>query len=167
MLVNTLSKILRHLILGVTFSTFVFTMSSANEIDIETKNKAIVQEGFTQWENNTGSIFTVLDPNVHWTIAGYSTFSKTYTSKDDLYTQVLNPLNLRLMQKIKPKVQNIYAEKDIVIVRWEGVAIANDQEPYTNQYVWFLKFKDEKIIEAIAYFDTAKLENLFNRIVED
>jgi ketosteroid isomerase-like protein len=108
--------------------------------------------------------FDLLDPNIKWTISGHSTFSKIYNNKEVFIAEVIKPLNERLSVKIKPSIRNIYAEKDTVVVLWDGVAVAKDGKPYINSYAWFLKMKNGKIVEAVAFFDTADLEDIFNRI---
>lgn len=124
----------------------------------------MVQEGFDQWTNGTGSFFDLLSDDVVWTITGNSPISKTYTSREQFLEEAIAPLNVRLTQKIVPELRELYADGDMVIALWEGKAIAMDGIPYNNTYSWYMKMKGKKITEVVAFFDTIELAKLWERV---
>src|SRR5687768_14910935 len=130
----------------------------------KTKNKMLIQNGFDQWTNGTGSFFDLLADDAVWTITGNSPISKTYNSRMQFLEGAIAPLNKRLTQKIVPELKGLYAEGKMVIALWEGKGIAKDGVPYTNTYSWYMKVKGDKITEVTAFFDTIELTNLWERV---
>lgn len=128
------------------------------------QNKSRVEAGFDKWSSGTGSFFELLAENMTWTIAGNSPVSRTYVGKKQFMDAVISPLNARLASVIVPKVRRIYTDGDTVIALWDGTARASDGQPYNNTYAWFMKFKDGRIIDVVAFFDTGELVDLWNRV---
>jgi len=128
------------------------------------KNKDIVRKAFEKWANAEGSFFDLLAEDVVWTITGNSPVSKKYTSKKQFIEEVIDPLNEKFSRKIMPSLRGLYADGDMVIALWHGKAVVKDGLPYDNTYSWYMKMKDGKIIEVIAFFDTIEFTKLWNRI---
>ena len=78
--------------------------------------------------------------------------------------QVIVPFNARLSTPLVPTVRGIYADGDMVIVLWEGAAMARDGKSYENAYSWYLKMRDGKIINATAFYDSIAFDDLWKRI---
>jgi ketosteroid isomerase-like protein len=55
----------------------------------------------------------------------------------------------------RPKIKNIIAEGDIVLLEFEGDAVLSSGEPYCNQYAFIFTFEDGKIKQLNEYFCTA------------
>jgi ketosteroid isomerase-like protein len=128
------------------------------------QNKSQVEAGFDKWISRTGSFFELLSEDVTWTIAGNSPFSRTYVGRRQFMDAVISPLNARLTSSIVPKVRRIYVDGDTVIALWDGTARASDGQPYNNTYAWFMRFKDGRIVDVVAFFDTGELVDLWNRV---
>lgn len=138
--------------------------TAQNSKKMEKQNKAIIEEGFRKWAEGSASFFDLLDEHVEWTITGNSAISKVYTSSKQFIDEAIVPLNKRFKTKIVPKVREVYADGDTIIVLWDGTATATDGLPYTNTYSWYLTMKDGKIIKAIAFFDAIELNAIWNRV---
>lgn len=130
---------------------------------IEQRNKEIVQQHFDDWRNGTGNVFDLLAPEATWTITGTGATVGTYR-KQELLDQVVNPTSARLSSPIVPTVRGIWADGDMVIVLWDGAAIARDGQPYHNTYTWFFRMQDGKAIEAIAFLDMQEFNDLWARV---
>lgn len=65
---------------------------------------------------------------------------------------------------LKPKVREIYADGDTVIVLFDGEATARDGVPYRNTYTWFLTFADNRIVKGTTFFDSIAFDELWQRI---
>jgi uncharacterized protein len=128
------------------------------------ENKAVVQAHFDRWSRGAGSFFDLLADDMKWTIAGSSQFSKTYVGKKRFMDEVITPINARLASPIVPKVRELYSDGDTVVALWDGTAKAKDGQPYRNTYAWFMKFKDGRIVEVTAFFETAELVDLWKRV---
>jgi len=52
----------------------------------------------------------------------------------------------------------------MVIALFDAEATARDGKPYKNAYTWYMRMRDERIVEAIAFFDTVEFTDLWSRI---
>jgi len=130
-------------------------------------NKQAVRTGFENWAHAKGSFFDLLADSVQWTITGHTPYSKTYTSKRQFLDQVIKPLNLRLSKTIMPVVRGIYADGDMVIALWDGVATAKDGKPYNTSYSWYMEMRNGKIFKVVAFLDGIEFADLMKRIPVD
>jgi uncharacterized protein len=77
---------------------------------------------------------------------------------------VIAPLSARLSRQIIPKVRALYADGDTVVALWDGTSVAKDGRSYNNTYSWFMTMKNDRIVKAVAFFDTIGLANLWERV---
>ncbi|MDM1293953.1 nuclear transport factor 2 family protein [Sphingobacterium sp. N143] len=148
----------------IIFSTAVNAQYYSYE---EIQNKEIIAKAFQHWHNGIGNFFDLLTDDMKWEIAGSTPYSKTYTSKQEFLDQVIIPLNKKLKVKIKPTIRNIFADKDMVIVLWDGEAVALDGRPYRSSYSWYMHMKGGKIIKVVAFLDGIEFEDIMKRIKID
>jgi uncharacterized protein len=127
-------------------------------------HKQRVEDAFAAWARGDGSVFDLLADDATWTITGSSTLGGTYTSRRQFLDEVIAPLTARLSQPIRPTVQSVVAEDDRVVVLFAGQAVASDGEPYENRYSWHLRFDGDAVVEVVAFFDAAPLDELFRRV---
>lgn len=133
----------------------------------ESSNKQIIMKAFQEWQDGNGNFFDLLTDDMQWEITGSSPYSKVYTSKQEFLDKVIIPLNKKLKVKIKPTVRNIFADKDMVIALWDGEATAQDDQPYRSSYSWYMKMKEGKIIEVVAFLDGIEFTDIMQRIKID
>jgi ketosteroid isomerase-like protein len=134
------------------------------QADVEAKNKAAIQASFESWKEGTGSPFDLLVPQAKWTIVGNSPMSRTYQSRQEFIDAVITPFNARLSRRLIPAVRGLYADGDMVIALFDAEAIARDGKPYKNTYTWYMRMREGKIVEAIAFFDTIEFTDLWTRV---
>lgn len=128
--------------------------------DVEARNKALIEAAFDGWKNGSGSPFDLLHPDSKWTIIGSSPLSGTYT-RSDFFENVVVPFNALLKTPAVPTVLGVYADGDIVIVRFDASATAADGRAYRNNYAWFLEIRDGQILKGTAFFDTRYYDALW------
>lgn len=136
----------------------------ATEPTTETRNKEIVRMAFDAWRDGTGSVFDLLEPTAQWTIVGNAPVSKTYPSRQAFLDAVITPFNARMSRRLIPSVRDIYADGDMVIALFDAEAIARDGKPYRNTYTWYMRMRDERIVDVIAFFDTIEFTDLWTRV---
>ncbi len=157
----------RNVLLVIIGVVFVFTAMKTTAMaqgDVEEKNRRTVQAAFDNWRRGAGTVFDLLASDAKWTIVGLSATSGTYHSRRDFMDQVIVPFNARLSTPLVPTVRGIYADGDMVIVLWDGAAMARDGKSYQNTYSWYLKMRDGKIINATAFHDSIAFDDLWKRI---
>jgi uncharacterized protein len=131
---------------------------------VESRNKDIISAAFEKWIAGTGGVFDLLAEDAIWTIVGNSPVSRTYRSKKEFIDEVITPFAARMSKRFIPAVRNLYADGDMVIALFDGNGTALDGKPYSNTYTWYLRMKDDKIIEAVAFFDTIEFTDFWTRI---
>lgn len=146
----------------------IFSTSEAqNYSKEELLNKEIITKTFQEWHNGNGNFFDLLNDNMHWEITGSTSYSKVYTSKQQFLDEVIIPLNKKLKVKIKPTVRNIFVDEDMVIALWDGEATALDGKPYLSSYSWYMKMKNGKITNVVAFLDGLEFADIMKRIQVD
>ena len=151
-------------LIGVAVGLSAMRGTAFAQADLAEKNRQIVKVSFENWRRGSGTVYDLLASNAKWTIVGLSTVSGTYHSRRDFLDQVIIPFNARLSTPLVPTVRGIYADGDMVIVMWDGAAIARDGKSYENTYSLYLKMRDGKIIDATAFFDSIAFEDLWKRV---
>lgn len=131
-------------------------------------NRKTIRDAFEAWKEGTGAIIDVFAPEMVWRIEGHSFVSKTYDNKQQFINEVLAPFSARFTSSPNPfrpvTIRSVYADKDTVIVLWDGRGVANDGKPYENSYAWFLKMRDFKVINGVAFFDSIPWNDLWSRV---
>lgn len=146
----------------------IFSTSDAqNYSKEESSNKEIITKAFQEWHNGNGNFFDLLNDDMHWEITGSTPYSKVYTSKQQFLDEVIIPLNKKLKEKIKPTVRNIFVDEDMVIALWDGEATALDGKPYLSSYSWYMKMKNGKITNVVAFLDGLEFADIMKRIQVD
>jgi ketosteroid isomerase-like protein len=136
----------------------------ASDKNIEEKNREMIHGAFNAWRNGTGSVFDLLTPDAKWTIVGNAPVSRAYTSRQEFLDVVINPFNARLSRRLVPTVRGIYTDGDMVIALFDAEATARDGKPYRNTYTWYMRVRDGRIVEVIAFFDTIEFTDFWTRI---
>jgi ketosteroid isomerase-like protein len=134
------------------------------QADAKEKNRQALQAAFDNWRRGAGTVFDLLASDAKWTIVGRSAASGTYQSRRDFMDQVVIPFNSRLSTPLVPTVRGIYADGDMVIVLWDGAAMARDGKSYENTYSWYLKMRNGKIVSATAIYDPIAFDDLWKRV---
>jgi ketosteroid isomerase-like protein len=135
------------------------------QADVQERNRRVIQDAFDSWRRGSGkAVFDLVASDVKWTIVGRSVVAGTYHSRRDFMDQVTVPFNSRLSTPLVPTVRGIYTDGDMVIVLWEGAAMAKDGRSYENTYSWYLKMRDGKIVSATTFEDPIAFDDLWKRI---
>lgn len=132
--------------------------------DQEGRNLATVQVGFDRWRDGTGSPYDALADDATWEITGTSAAARTYTSKEDFLANVIRPFNARMSTRLIPTIRSIHADGDTVIVFFDAQGTARDGIPYRNTYSWFLQLRDDRIVQASAFYDSITFDELWHRV---
>jgi ketosteroid isomerase-like protein len=69
-----------------------------------------------------------------------------------------------MKEGIKPRIRDLYADGEAVIIFFDAAGVARDGKPYTNTYAWFFDMRDGKVIRAHAFFDSLPFNDLWRRL---
>ena len=152
-------------VVGILLVSATIKAATAAQADVEEKNRRAIQDAFDNWRRGAGKgVYDLLASDVKWTITGRSIVAGTYHSRRDFMDQVAIPFNARLSTPIVPTVRGIYTDGDMVIVLWDGAALARDGKSYQNTYSWFLKMRDGKIVSATSMEDSVAFDELWKGV---
>lgn len=140
---------------------------AATTTDLETSNKQAVQAAFDAWRDGTGTVFDLLEPEAKWTIVGYAPVSRTYDSRQEFLDQVIKPFNARMSRRLIPSMRGLYADGDMVVALFDAEGVARDGQPYRNTYTWYMRMRDGRIVDVVAFFDTIHFTDLWTRVTPE
>ncbi|WP_328852408.1 nuclear transport factor 2 family protein [Micromonospora globbae] len=131
-----------------------------------TANRDIVARAFADWSAGTGGITDIFAPDMRWEIVGNSAAARTYHTAEEFVSEVLRPFNARFGTDtpFRPvTVRAIYEDADAgtVVVLWDGAGVTVTGATYANTYAWFLTFRDGKVVDATAFFDSIAFNDLW------
>lgn len=79
--------------------------------------------------------------------------------------EVIRPFNARMRARLIPTtVHELLVDGERVVVRFDAAGTATDGRPYVNTYAWFLTVRDDKIVNAVAFFDSIAFDDLWTRV---
>ncbi len=142
----------------------VVVVSTSLGADSESGNRGAVKAAFDDWRAGKGSPFSLLAPDVTWTITGHSRVAKSYHSRDEFFREVIEPFNARLSRPLIPTTYRLFAEGDTVIILFDAEGIALDGLPYRNTYAWFFTFRGGEIVDVVAFFDSRHFDEFWVRV---
>ncbi len=154
----SLAAIIASALVAITAPTAQAQTGAPTRVDgqqtaVKTRNKAIVQAAFEKWRAGGDVFGELLAPDIVWTIHGSGSVAGTYYGLEDFTRRASAPLVSRLTGPIMPEVRSIWADGDVVIVRFAGSATTTSGAPYRNQFVWILQMKGGRVVEAEAFLD--------------
>lgn len=92
--------------------------------------------------------------DVQWTIHGTTKYSGLYDGKADAAERLLGRLGGQLSGGLTVVVDEIVADGDWVVARGRGQSRTTDGQDYNNEYCWWYRIVDGRVVEIIEYLDT-------------
>lgn len=139
--------------------------SAATSAETVVQNKKAVTAAFDRWAAGGTNFFTdILAPDVVWTIKGSGPTAGTYRGRDDLIARAVRPLASRLSRPIRPVAKQIWADRDHVIIQWDGEGMARDGKPYSNSYLWIFRMEAGKAAAVTAFLDLVPYDDVLRRV---
>lgn len=136
-----------------------------SSVKTESRNRIVVEKAFKAWRDGTGGPYELLADNATWTITGRSLAAKAYPDKESFLREVIRPFNARMRERLIPTtVHELVADGDRVVIRFDAAGTATDGRPYVNGYAWFLTIREDRIVDAVAFFDSIAFDDLWTRV---
>lgn len=105
--------------------------------------------------------FAMVDDDVRWTVIGSTEISGTFDSKRSFIKQATSKLFSGLDEPLQGSIRNILADRDHVIVQWEGSAAITGGGRYDQTYCWVMRLESGRVVETVAYLDTEMVSSVF------
>ncbi|MDE0006465.1 MAG: nitroreductase family protein [Rhodospirillaceae bacterium] len=126
-------------------------------------NKALIEARFEAWAHgDRAALFDAIADDVRWTVVGTCPGGGTYESKAQFLADGSGPVHALLESPLRPEVDEVLADGEVVVVRWHGVAQTRSGGRYRNTYCWVMRLDGGVIVEVTSYFDSAAVARLFD-----
>ncbi|MFC3505676.1 nuclear transport factor 2 family protein [Micromonospora krabiensis] len=131
-----------------------------------TANRDLVARAFADWSAGTAPVSDLFAPDMRWEVVGHSVVAGTYQGAEDFLTRAMGPFNARFGEDSPYRPVNlraIYEDADAntVITVFDGAGVTVDGSTYENTYAWFLTFRDGKVVDGVAFFDSLAFNELW------
>lgn len=126
------------------------------------ENKRCIQDAFVAWVEGDGmAFFNLLADDATWTVLGNCPISGTYVGRQRLIEGALKPQREKLVGPPTPKVINLIAEGDTVVIQWVGSGVTKRGRQYNNNYCYVVQMRNGRIIGGTAYLDTELVRSIW------
>lgn len=124
-------------------------------------NGELVRTAFASWEKGDNRpFFKIVSDDVTWQVIGTTPVSGVYHSKQEFLTGT-QALFDRFAEPIMASVKNVHEAGDTVVLQWEGNSTGVNGRPYHQTYCWVMRLADSRVVDVVAYLDTALLDDMF------
>ena len=127
------------------------------------RNVRAVREAFRKWGAGEGSLFDLMTDDAVIVIPGTAphcgTFSKTEFARD-----MAAPFMARFSRPPAPRARRVWSDRDDVAVLAEAEGTRRDGKPYANAYVFVLKMRGGRIVQATEFLDMAAYNDVWNNV---
>jgi ketosteroid isomerase-like protein len=119
------------------------------------ENKQLLQEIFAALaEGNSRPLVEAMAADFSWTVTGTTKWSKTYSGKQAVLTELFGSLVARIAGHIRTVGERFIAEDDWVVVEARGHNTTIAGKPYHNRYCFVFRLSGGKLKEVTEYLDT-------------
>jgi ketosteroid isomerase-like protein len=119
------------------------------------ENKQLMRNIFSELSKGNGKPFVEsMADDFCWTMTGTTKWSKTYSGKQAVVTELLRPLFLQFADQYTNTAHRFIAEDDYVVIECRGKVTTKSGNPYNNTYCFVCRLADGMIRELTEYFDT-------------
>ena len=126
------------------------------------ENKKLIFQAFQPWERgNSTPFFDLIADDVTWTVIGSTSVSGVYHSKQEVIDKAFDPLLRRLNGALTARFVDIGADGEKVYLRFESSGVAKTGINYEQTYCFAMVMRGGRVIEIVAYLDTAMLARIF------
>jgi ketosteroid isomerase-like protein len=124
-------------------------------------NKQLIREVFERMAEGDGQPFMdALAEDVRWTVIGTSPWSRTYSGKRMIVTELMRPLFSQFVDEYRARATLIVAEDDVVVVEARGEVMTKSGRPYNQTYCYVLRLDGGQVQELTEYLDTQLVDEV-------
>ncbi len=125
---------------------------------VKSKYKEAIIRYFEKLNASEPDLLEIFDADVQYVVPGDMPVSGTFQGKEQIMNMWLSFFERLEYIKIHP--EELVAEGNTVVVRARGEAKTKTGNDYNNLYVFFFRFKDERVVEVLELPDTAYAETV-------
>lgn len=131
-------------------------MSAASPTDLTTANRQRMQHIMAELDKGNGKPFVeAMADDFCWTIPGDTPWSRTYSGKQAVISELLHPLYAQFATPYISTTRRIMADGDRVVVEFDGKVTTKAGKAYNNRYCYVFRMESGQMKELMEYLDTA------------
>ena len=125
-------------------------------------NGELVRTAFASWEQgDSRPFFQIVADDVTWRVIGSTPVSGTYHSRSEFLGGAAGQLFERFAEPLVAEVTAVHEAGDTVVLQWQGTSRGVNGRPYNQDYCWVMRLADAKVVDVVAYLDTALVDDMF------
>jgi ketosteroid isomerase-like protein len=130
--------------------------ASTTTTDITNANRQRLQHIMAELDKGNGKPFVeAMADDFCWTIPGDTPWSRTYSGKQAVVSELLQPLYAQFATPYISTTRSVMADGDKVIVEFEGKVTTKTGKAYNNRYCYVFRMEGGQMKELMEYLDTA------------
>lgn len=124
-------------------------------------NAELVRTAFASWEQgDSRPFFQIVADDVTWRVIGATPVSGTYHSRSEFLAGA-GKLFDRFAEPLVARVTAVHEAGDTVVLQWQGTSQGVNGRPYHQDYCWVLRLAEGRVVDVVAYLDTALVSDMF------
>lgn len=129
-------------------------------------NLRVVREAFQKWSAGESSLFDLMADDAVIVIPGTAphcgTFSKSVFARD-----VAAPFMERFSRPPTPRARKIWSDGNDIAVLADAEGTRRDGKPYANSYVFVLKMRSGRVVQATEFLDMTAFNDVWDHVVPE
>jgi ketosteroid isomerase-like protein len=119
-------------------------------------NRQHIQQIMAELDKGNGKPFVeAMADDFSWTIPGGTPWSRTYRGKQQVLTELLQPLYAQFATPYISTTRRVMADGDMVIIEFDGRVTTKAGKAYNNHYCYVCRMADGQMKDLMEYLDTA------------
>lgn len=132
------------------------TASTAVPAATTEANRQRIRQIMAELDKGNGKPFVdAMADDFSWTIPGDTPWSRTYSGKQVVLTELLRPLYAQFATPYASTTRRVMADGDMVIIEFEGRVTTRAGKAYNNRYCYVCRMEGGQMKDLMEYLDTA------------
>lgn len=124
-------------------------------------NRQHIQQIMAELDKGNGKPFVeAMADDFSWTIPGGTPWSRTYRGKQQVLTELLQPLYAQFATPYISTTRRVMADGDMVIIEFDGRVTTKAGKAYNNHYCYVCRMADGQMKDLMEYLDTALVSSV-------
>ena len=119
-------------------------------------NRQRIRHIMAELDKGNGKPFVdAMADDFSWTIPGDTPWSRTYSGKQVVLTELLRPLYAQFATPYLSTTRRVMADGDRVVIEFDGRVTTRAGKAYNNRYCYVCRMAGGQMKDLMEYFDTA------------
>ena len=130
--------------------------NATNATNATEANRQRAQQIMAELDKGNGKPFVeAMAEDFSWTIPGDTPWSRTYRGKQQVLTELLQPLYAQFATPYISTTRRVMADGDMVIIEFDGRVTTKAGKAYNNHYCYVCRMEGGQMKDLMEYLDTA------------